>query len=175
MIQAVKAAEQLASGQVRFHRNCDADEWLERQGRAVISPEHELFLWECFGELCKELSPKVKFSRDGVCNIAEKRRRNAMFGLFHLIEFRSEDLKIKEIFQRNFGQVSLAWMMGECGTKPAPFYYAWAFDAIKNVTGKTWGPTALALVENSWPHMEVFQKLAPEKFNQLAVKRVMES
>lgn len=177
-MSALKAAEMLASGQVRFHQNFQAAAWMEEQlrgGRAQVSPEHELFLWQCFEELCKELSPKVKFTKDGICNNTEKRRRNAMFGLFKLVDFRSDDPRIRAVFQRCFGQVSLAWMMTDCGDRPAPFYYEWAFEAIREVSSKTWGKSALAYLEKSWPHMEVFRKLAPEKFNLLAVKRVMES
>jgi hypothetical protein len=174
----MKAAEELASGQVRFHQNYAAYMWLNKQaqdGRAQVSPEYELFLWERFDVLCQELFPKVRFGRDMVCNTAERYRRNAMFGLFNLVDFRSEDPKIKETFQRNFGQVSLAWMINECKTNAPPFYYEWAFDAIQEISRKTWGAKALHSISTSLPHREVFQKLAPEKFNQLAVKRVMES
>lgn len=175
----LEAAERLASGTDRFHQNFACDEFVNaalRGGvRATMSPDDELALWEVFEELCKELSPKCRFNRDGVCNNAEKRRRNAMFGLLKLVYFRSEDERIMAVFQRCYGQVSLQWMMTVCGTDAPPFYYEWAFDAIRDVSGKTWGPKALDYVKKSWAHMEAFQRLAPEKFNQLAVRRVMES
>jgi hypothetical protein len=178
-VSPLEAAERLASGTDRFHRNLDADEFvsaaLSGGVRPTMAPEDELALWEVFGELCKELGPKCRFNKDGICNNAEKRRRNAMFGILRLVCLRSEDERIRAAFQRHYGQVSLQWMMTVCGTDAPPFYYEWAFDAIRDVSGKTWGPKALAYVQRSWAHMEAFQRLAPEKFNQLAVKRVMES
>jgi hypothetical protein len=175
MIQQV---ERLASGQVRFHLNQEADKFIEkavRNGKITVSPKVELYLWKCFDTLCKELSPKCKFNRDGISNNAEKRRRNAMFGIIRMVNFRSQNSQIELLFKRNFGKVSLAWMMVCCGTDAPPFYYEWAFDAIQDITSKVWGPKALLCVEGSWPHMEVFRKLAPAKFDLLAVKKVMES
>lgn len=177
-MKAEEAAEKLASGQIRFDRNCECDEWVAkatRAGRARVSPEAELFLWECFELLAKELAPKCRFNKDGICNGQERKRRNALFGLIRLVDFRSQDPKIKRIFQEHFGQISLSWMMTVCGHKAAPFHYEWAFEAIRDISAKIWGPKALDYLKNSPEHMEVFRKLAPEKFNLLAVKRVMES
>jgi hypothetical protein len=175
----IQAAEMLASGQVRFERNCDCDEFINKAllcgVRPNISEEHELFLWECFQELCKELAPNCRFNQDGICNNAEKRRRNALFGLLRLINFRSQDERIKRVFQANFGQVSLKWMMEVCTTEAPPFYYEWAFEAIREVSSKVWGSKTLGLLQKSWAHMEVFQRMAHEKSNLLAIKRIMES
>jgi hypothetical protein len=167
--------EQIASGQVRFHLNREADKFVKATPRCQLTPQEELHLWECFETLCKELGPKCQFYQDGVGNSFEKQRRNAMFGIMRMVNLRSQDPIIEQIFKRNFGKVSLAWMMTCCGTAVPPFYYKWAFDAIEDISGKTWGPKALAHIEKSWDHMEVFRKLDKEKFDLLAVKRVMES
>ena len=63
----------------------------------------------------------------------------------------------------------------ETPRKVPPFYYEWAFDAILKNSGKTWNVKTIERIEKSWPHMEVFRRLAPNKFNLLAVKKVMES
>jgi hypothetical protein len=176
-VSPLEAAGRLASGADIFHKNFAADEFvasaLKGSPRQAVSPEEELSLWETFEALCAELSPKVKFGRDGVCNGAEKRRRNAMFGMIRLVSFRSDDPRVKAVFQRCFGQVSLQWMLTVCGTDAPPHYYEWAFEAIPSVDGKTWGEKALSHVSGSRPHMEAFRRLAPEKSDLLAVKQVM--
>lgn len=70
----------------------------------------------------------------------------------------------------------LSWQRKvETPRKVPPFYYEWAFDAILKNSGKTWNVKTIERIEKSWPHMEVFRRLAPNKFNLLAVKKVMES
>jgi hypothetical protein len=170
-------AEKLARGNVRFYVNYEAEIFIHKaikNGRAKISPEDELRLWRYFENLCKELSPKCKFNKNGVCNNEEKRRRNAMFGIIRIVNLRSKDTKIEEIFKRNFGQISLQWMMACCGTDAPVFYYEWAFDAIADINGKTWGPKALGYIKISSPHMELFKKLEKDKFDLLMVKKVMQ-
>ena len=182
-----QSARDLASGKIDFTNGYEFCEWLARvrgishpdyhsrldllrdPGREWVPESDEILLWEAFESFTKTLN--CKFSPKGIANKAERRRRFSLFGLFDLIEFRSQDERIKNIFERCYGQISLGWFMRSSGTNAPPWYYRWAFDVIPDVSGKVWGPDALKSIEGSWPHMEIFRNLAPEKFNLLAVKR----
>lgn len=179
----LEAAKVLASGTVRFAKTYDSQEWIRAcckrqnraQERARTTPEMELEIWSSFERLSQEIGPKGKFNKDGMCNHWERMRRNALFGLFNLVDFRSQDERIREVFQRNFGRVSLKWMIECCKTDAPTWYYKWAFDAIPGIMSKVWGPTAMALIVKSDEHRDLFRELEPIKENLLVVKRVMES
>lgn len=175
----LQTAQLLMRGELRFFQTMDMNEHLEKlmkkHPRARISEEQELELWSSFDTLCATLAPKCKFNRDGICNRSERLRRNIMFGVFRLVKFQSQSDQIREVFQRNFGRVSLKWMIECCKTEAPAWYYKWAFDAIPGVMSKTWGPDALVKLVGSDDHRDLFRELEPIKENLLCVKRVMES
>jgi len=175
----LQAAQMLMLGELRFFSTIDMNEHLGKlmksHKRVMISENQELELWNSFDLLCGTIAPKCKFNHDGICNRWERLRRNIMFGVFRLVKFQSQSDKIRELFQRNFGRVSLKWMIEMCTTDAPTFYYKWAFDAIPGVMSKTWGGDALAKIASSDAHMDLFRELEPIKANLLVVKRVMES
>ena len=181
MAKSCEAAFKLMSGEVKFPQNWKALEWInkirkENRGRVRTSVENELALWTTFENFSRELSPKVKFSHNGkVANTAEKKRRNALLGVFSLVDFQSQDPRIQSVFQANFGQMSIQWFISSCKTDAPPWYYEWAFYAIMDVSSKTWGETALNDLKASPRHMEMFSKLEPEKRRLLDVRKVMQS
>jgi len=148
------------------------DGWMA--GRQTVDSAEELQLWTEFAEFSSKLNPKFH-GVDRVANEDERVRRFAMFGLFHLIDFRSQDAAVAEMFRTNFGQMSLAWFMTSCGTLAPPWYYEWAFHSDGEVSGKVWGKKALQKFEGRPEWLAVFERLEPHKKALLNVRSVMRS
>lgn len=174
---AYEAVKDVASGKTLFSQGFEAEAWviafLKENGRIQISPEGELELWTLFAALCEKLGPKCTFNKKGIASGSERKRRNAMFTVIRTVDLRSKDEKVRELFKGSFGQISLAWMMTVCKTSAPALYYEWAFDAIKSIDGKVWGPAALSAFNDSPEHMSTFEALEPRKRDHLLVKRIM--
>lgn len=167
----------IASGEVRFIVNKELDEWVKKaakRGRAVLRPDEELEILRALAALNAELGPKTSFSKRGMANRAERIRRNALFGVVRLVEFRSDDPESRVLFQQCFGQVSIQWLIDQCGKSAPPHFYRWAFDVLP-LSAKTFGSVALRKFVGSKEHQAVFEELEEEKRNLLEVRRVMES
>lgn len=144
------------------------------QQRALLSEDGEIKAWEKYRQFAESVESKVRFSKKGVANRAERQRRRVLMGMFELIEFRSRHPTIKELFQKSVGQVSLRELMTFCGPKIPHFYYKWAFDVLP-MSKKTFGPDTLKKFVYSPDHRRTFRTL--DRINQdlFTARKVMES
>jgi len=145
--------------------------------RALLSPGQEAEAWRLYRRFAETVEPRAGFSgRMGGCvaNGPEQRRRRALTGMFFLVEFRSQDAAVRELFERSVGRVSLKELIGFCGRRIPHFYYEWAFGVLP-LSGKLFGPDALRHFAESPDHRRTFVKLDLEKRELLSVKAVMES
>jgi hypothetical protein len=167
--------DRIATGELRVGTKY---EWIHEnmspRERALLSADGEVLAWETYRRFAASVEPKAGFGRDGVCNGPEYRRRRVLMGMFSLVEFRSQDDEIRELFQRSVGQVSLQELMRFLGARMPHFYYAWAFDVLP-ASKITFGKDALSGLAGSPDHVRTFRHLDRLKQDLLAVRRVMES
>jgi hypothetical protein len=142
--------------------------------RALLSADGEVLAWETYRRFAASVEPKAGFTKDGISNNPEYRRRRVLMGMFSLIEFRSQCQEVRELFKRSVGQISLQELMRFCGARMPHFYYAWAFDVLP-VSKVTFGKDALSGLAGSPDHVRTFRHLDRLKQDLLAVRRVMDS
>ena len=141
---------------------------------ARISSWDEILCWELYRKWADPIEPNCRFDRAGVSNFSEYKRRRFMMGMFFLIEFRFQEPRCKELFQKSFGSLSLREFMTVCGVRVPNFYYEWAFETLP-VSKVLFGPGVLEVFAQSPDHIRTFKKLDTLKQDLLTVRRIHES